>query len=442
LTKEAFNALLKTLEEPPAHVKFMFATTEPEKVIPTILSRCQRFDLRRIPSALIVKHLSEIAKKENVQIDDAALHAIARGADGGMRDAESTLDQLISFCGKEITEPDVLSMFGLAARSQILALAGAVLAGETEAALRQLHELAHQGKDIGRLVSELLGHFRNLLIFQVSRGDLRMIEASEAEAAALKEQSALLHTDALTRMLEVLTDCEGRLRDTTSKKILVEVALLKMIEARDAVSIDTVLQQIQQLRSGAPAAARPAATPAAKAASPPRTVAATSSPPAAAPLPAVATPPGDVDLQQLWSGLVEAVGRANPFVKSYFVEAHPVSFNKNVLTIGFDPEFADHLLLVDNSKNHTLLQTKLAELGHPHAQAKFIKAEAPPQSKTATPAPPPPPPPAPAAKPVAVAETPKQPKETPSPKKDDFKNDPLIQKALEIFKGQIVEVRT
>src|SRR5208337_4197437 len=132
LTKEAFNALLKTLEEPPAHVKFMFATTEPEKVLPTILSRCQRFDLRRIPTALIVKHLEQIAKNEDVKIDPAALHAIARGADGGMRDAESTLDQLISFCGREITEPDVLSMFGLVSQSQILALAEAVLSGETE----------------------------------------------------------------------------------------------------------------------------------------------------------------------------------------------------------------------------------------------------------------------------------------------------------------------
>src|SRR5271156_99051 len=127
LSTAAFNALLKTLEEPPAHVKFMFATTEPEKVLATILSRCQRFDLRRIPTALIVKHLGEIARQENVQIDDAALHAIARGADGGMRDAESTLDQLISFCGREIAEADVLSMFGLAAHGQILALADAVL---------------------------------------------------------------------------------------------------------------------------------------------------------------------------------------------------------------------------------------------------------------------------------------------------------------------------
>src|SRR5215813_5794554 len=138
LSTAAFNALLKTLEEPPEHVKFMFATTDPEKVLPTILSRCQRFDLRRIPAASISKHLGVIAKKEKVQVDEAALHAIARGAEGAMRDAESTLDQLISFCGDKIEEPDVLSMFGLTAQSQLLELSRSVLAGEVEPALRQL----------------------------------------------------------------------------------------------------------------------------------------------------------------------------------------------------------------------------------------------------------------------------------------------------------------
>jgi hypothetical protein len=126
---------------------------------------------------------------------------------------------------------------------------------------------------------------------------------------------------------------------------------------------------------------------------------------------------------------VEAVSRASPFVRAYFVEAHPVSFVKNVLTIGFDPEFADHLPLVDNSKNHALVQTKLAELGHPHAQVKFIKAEAP-AKEAAAPSPPPPPAPAKAAPgPVSF-------------NKEDFKNDPLIRKALEVFKGQIVDVRS
>jgi DNA polymerase-3 subunit gamma/tau len=451
LTKEAFNALLKTLEEPPVHVKFMFATTEPDKVLPTILSRCQRFDLRRIPSALIVKHLSDIARQENVRIDEAALHAIARGADGGMRDAQSTLDQLISFCGKEIAEADVLSMFGLAARSQILALAAAVLGGQTEQALRLLNDLAQQGKDIGRLVSELLGHFRNLLIFQVSHGDLSLIEASEAEVAALQEQSARLRPDALTRVLEVLTDCEGRLRDTASKKILVEVALLKMIEARDAVSIDLVLKQLQELRSGAPATPPPsagAAPPAARAAKPPPAAAqALSAPPPPAGLPSgvppsgSSTPPDAADLPRLWAGLVEAVGRASPFLKTYFLEAHPVSFDKNLLTIGFDPEFADHLRLVDNARNHTLVRTKLAELGYPGALVKFVQADAPPHEPSAAPAPAPVT--APALAPAPAAPEPARPDPEPARAKgDDFKNDPLIQKALEIFKGQIAEVRS
>ena len=156
LSNSSFNALLKTLEEPPPYVKFLFATTDPEKVPSTILSRCQRFDLRRVPSALIVTHLGWIARQEGVEIDEAALYAIARGADGGMRDAESTLDQLISFCGSKIVEGDVLSMFGLTARGQILALAEAILNGEVERALRELNDLARNGKDLGRFLSDLL----------------------------------------------------------------------------------------------------------------------------------------------------------------------------------------------------------------------------------------------------------------------------------------------
>ena len=250
LSTAAFNALLKTLEEPPAHVKFMFATTDPEKVLPTILSRCQRFDLRRIPAALITKHLAEIAKKEKVKIDEAALHAIARGADGGMRDAESTLDQLISFCGDKIEEAGrAFDVRPRRAKSDSRFEQGRSR-GEIQTALTQLNELAQNGKDFGRLLSDLLNHFRNLLIFQISRGDLNLLEVSEAEAAALKEQSSLANTESFTRILEVFADAELSLRDAASKKILLEVALLKAIEARNAVSLDSVLKQLNQLRGG------------------------------------------------------------------------------------------------------------------------------------------------------------------------------------------------
>ena len=468
LTKEAFNALLKTLEEPPGHVKFMFATTEPEKVLPTILSRCQRFDLRRIPAALIVRHLAQIAKQEKVKIDDAALHAIARGADGGMRDAESTLDQLISFCGEKIQESDVLSMFGLTARSQILDLSRAILAGEVETSLRQLNELAKHGKDLGRLLSDLLNHFRNLLIFQVSNGDLRLLEVSETEAASLGEQASGVGSEALTRIMEVLTDCETRLRDAVSKKILIEVALLKAIESRNAASIDTVLKRLEESRRDNNAREivsipMPAPTPAPPPNAPPPVRAAgraaASTEPASlestgttASLAATNMSAGsDGELERLWHQVVDAVGRASPFTRSYLLEAHPVLFDQNLLTIGFDPEFADHLQLVDNAKNRTLIQTKLSEFGFSDAQVKFVRAEA--RANRPRPAEPPVEPASPSATAAAAPAAPKgaeeravpsqdKPKPGPGPfNQEDFKNDPLIQKALEIFKGQIIEVR-
>jgi DNA polymerase-3 subunit gamma/tau len=483
LTKEAFNALLKTLEEPPEHAKFLFATTEPEKVLATILSRCQRFDLRRIPAALIVQHLTQISAQEKVQVDPAALYAIARGAEGGMRDAESTLDQLISFCGNRIEEADVLSMFGLTAQRQLLSLSQAVLAGEIENTLRQLNELAGNGKDLARLLSDLLNHFRNLLIFQVSRGDLSMLEVSEAEAGALAEQAKLASSDGLTRILEVFGGAEMRLRDASSKKILVEVALLKAIEARNAMSLDTVLKQLQALRDGgAPRelACQPPAVPGALPAPAPRPMPARVetvpleiapvAPPPPAPLPAPpppaasieaaamvaapphspGSPPAPGDLVQLWAQLMEGVGRASPFTRSYLKDAQPVSFSKNLLTIGFDPEFEDHIGMVDNTRNRALLQTKLAELGHPNAQFKFIKAEpgvrpsgqilaSPPLPALKVTAAPKPSGATPAPTPVAVP--PKEKLASVPFNPEDFKNDPLIQKALEIFKGQIVEVR-
>jgi DNA polymerase III subunit gamma/tau len=444
LSTSSFNALLKTLEEPPGHVIFLFATTDPEKLPPTILSRCQRFDLRRIPAALITKHLAEIAKIEKVKIDRAALNAIARGADGGMRDAESTLDQLISFCGDKIEEADVLSMFGLAAESQILNVSKAVLNGEIQTALTELGQLAQGGKDLGRLLSDLLNHFRNLLIYQISRGDLNLLEVSESEAASLKEQSALAASDSLMRILDTFAEAELNVRDAASKRIFLEVALLKAIEARNAVPIDSVLKQLNQLRGhgGGPAQAVPSA---------PTSPSATAAPPAVRNVlrenieqPRQATAPGPVpaELNTLWANLVEGVGRVSPFVRTYLLEAHPVSFEMNLLVIGFDPEFGDHLGLVDNSRNHTVLQTKLAELGHPNCQVKFVEHEGAPASLPVS---------ATAAGEPAPEKTSAQPAASPTREtkekaavpfnKADFKNDPLIQKALEIFKGQIVEVR-
>jgi DNA polymerase III subunit gamma/tau len=351
----------------------------------------------------------------------------------------------------------VLSMFGLAARGQILDLSRAVLAGEIETALRGLNELARHGKDLGRLLSDLLSHFRNLLIYQVSKGDLSLLEVSEAEAALLADQAKGAGSEALTRIMEILTDCETRLRDATSKKILIEVVLLRAIEARNATSIDKVLKQLQQLRAGSDREIESVSAPAHAPATPPGAPSPSRGANPSLELPdasnsqlshapansaSTSTLPGAVDegdLEPLWHKVVEAVGRASPFTRSYLLEAHPISFGKNLFTIGFDPEFAEHLDLVDNPKSRTLIQTKLGEFGFPNAQVKFVKAELP----ASEPVPPTPPAKA-TTKPVAAgketAAPPAQAKSS-SVNKDDFKNDPLIRKALETFKGQIVEVR-
>ena len=169
LTSAAFNALLKTLEEPPAHVKFIFATTEPQKVLPTILSRCQRFDLHRIPANLIADHLQYIAGNEKVTLEPAAAHAIAKGADGGLRDAESMLDQLVAFCGETIAEQDVLSVFGFTSEQTVANFTEKILQGDTAAALELLYAEAEIGKDMMKLMSDLIAYLRDLLVFKGSR---------------------------------------------------------------------------------------------------------------------------------------------------------------------------------------------------------------------------------------------------------------------------------
>ncbi len=447
LTPAAFNALLKTLEEPPAHVKFMFATTDPEKVLPTILSRCQRFDLRRIPAALIVKHLARIAKAEKVHVENAALYAVARGADGAMRDAESTLDQLINFCGSKIVETDVLSMFGLAAQEQLLALAGAACKGDVETALHQLDQIARSGKDLGKLLSDLLNHFRNLLVYQVSGGDLGLLEVSENEAATLKDQASLTSAETTGRILESLADAEMRMRAAVSKRILFEVTLLKAARARNAVSIDSLLEKLHALRKDAGSDATPRAAPAVlnthggqaapargpdrptRRSAPVELTSENDRTPDPSPAPAIICQETETvaepDLGALWSGLLDAVGRASPFTRSYLVKGAPISFADNALVIGFEPDCAEYLPLIDVPRNHALLKTKLKELGFASGQVKFKRVEAGSLPRAAAPAP--------SEKPTGTEPGKLDPAE--------FKNDPLVKQALEVFKGTIADVR-
>jgi DNA polymerase-3 subunit gamma/tau len=242
LSTAAFNALLKTLEEPPAHVKFVFATTDPQKVLPTIISRCQRFDLKPIPSALIAQRLRLISDKEKVKVTDGALSCIARMADGGMRDAQSILDQMISFCGSDITEPDVLDVYGLVSAERISELAAALAAGEHRRMIEIVDQCDEAGRDLVRLLTDLQAFVREALLEAIAKG------------GSTDRLGSPLTTEQITRMLDALREGESSVKLGLAEKINFEVTLLKAVESSRARSIDSLIRELTALADEAPVA--------------------------------------------------------------------------------------------------------------------------------------------------------------------------------------------
>ncbi len=240
LSTAAFNALLKTLEEPPAHAKFIFATTEVQKVLPTIISRCQRFDLKPIPTELIVQRLKKIAVAEKIKASDAALASIARMADGGMRDAQSIFDQMISFCGNEVSEADVLDVYGLVAGEKIAALASALAAGDHQKIVELVDEADENGRDLYRLLVDVQAHIRGALLGAIAKGG-----SSDA-------LGTVMTTEQLTRLLDGLREGENGVKHGLSEKINFEVALLKAVEASRARAIDSLIKEIATLADSLP----------------------------------------------------------------------------------------------------------------------------------------------------------------------------------------------
>ncbi|MBR4654235.1 MAG: DNA polymerase III subunit gamma/tau [Kiritimatiellae bacterium] len=254
LSSAAWNALLKTLEEPPPYVRFIFATTEGDKMLATIVSRCQRFDLRRIQTHQIVERLSYICGKEGIKASEDALLAIARGAEGGMRDALSSLDQLFAFKGGEVTEEDALNVFGLVSRSELEALAGAILTGDAATILRAVDRFDSAGKNMRRLSSELMTHFRNLVVFQSLGGSASGLEATPEQIKTLSEQAKLCPPARIFRVTDLLAEMEDRLRHVLSVRTFIEMTLLRASRVATVASIEELLKAVRELRAGIPAA--------------------------------------------------------------------------------------------------------------------------------------------------------------------------------------------
>jgi len=232
LSTAAFNALLKTLEEPPEHVKFFFATTEAHKVLPTIVSRCQRFEFRPISDAVIAEKLAQIAQAEEIKVEAEALKSIARLANGGMRDAQSILDQMISFCGSDIAESDVLDVYGLVSAERIAELAKALGSLDFPAIIATVDAFVEEGRDLYRILIDLEAHCREALLDAIHNG------------GSTEQLGTALTTESVMRLLDALHRGEASVQKGLSEKVNFEVVLLKAAEESRSRAIDSLIKQV------------------------------------------------------------------------------------------------------------------------------------------------------------------------------------------------------
>ena len=415
LSTAAFNALLKTLEEPPEHVKFIFATTEPQKVLPTILSRCQRFDLHRIPANLIAQHLQFIAKKEKITLETAAAHAIARGAEGGLRDAESMLDQLVAFCGEKISERDVLSVFGFTSEQTMIDLTGRILRGETPAAIDLLHQQSESGKDMMRLMADLIAYLRDLLVFK-AKPDALKEDVDVDVQKSLAAQAELISTDRLLELIDQFAAAEGRMKWAPNKKLHFEVAIIKAIQSLGQATLDEVIEKLGELRDngGAPTPAAPSVQPVAGMGDAGRRDKADASrvginDPGYSKA-RVEEKSATVEPQRLWERVLARIPAQKGFVRNSASAAHVLGIEGRNLKLGFAAGDKAMMDILGTQANRKFVETLLHEITGKDLSLKLTVNE------------------------ELASRNAAVPEHSPS---NDFKDDPLIHEAIELFNAKV-----
>lgn len=244
LTTEAFNALLKTLEEPPPRVVFILATTELHKVPSTILSRCQHFNFRAIGYHEVLGQLKKIAAEERIQISDEALNAIARASEGSMRDAQSQLDQIIAFCGNEIGDEQVRDLLGIVPQQMLDDFTSAIVRQDARKVLELIEQLVSSGLNLQHFVREMLAHFRNLLMVKIAGEDPKLVPLAPAEMGRARDLAAHFSEEDLTRFFQILVAAEGEMRWSSQPRFHLEMALTRVLHAKRLVSIEELIDQL------------------------------------------------------------------------------------------------------------------------------------------------------------------------------------------------------
>jgi len=406
LSGSAFNALLKTLEEPPEHVVFILATTEPQKLPATIISRCQRFDFHRLTVPEIIGYMQYILKADGASVEPDGLRIIARAADGGMRDALSLLDQCLSFCGGKVTAKDVQNVLGIMDENFLFDMADTLLSGDAKGALTDLDQVVRQGRDMAVFAGELAGHLRSLLLAKAC-GDCADLLAVTADRMARYQKQAQKHANArILYAMEKLMAVQNDMRYFPSPRMLLETVLVRIAQPVDDESVEALSARLalveEKLKNGVPAPApahasapapsaapvydedyipepppeegylppeayepEPAPAPAAPQPRPepkPQPRMEPPAPKAEAPRPKPAPQPaagGDADA--LWKQVLARVQKVNAFVRQLAAYGQAAELTEEQLTVTFPPEYAGKLKML-NSRSVATIQGELDAL--------------------------------------------------------------------------------
>jgi DNA polymerase-3 subunit gamma/tau len=347
LTREAFNTLLKTLEEPPPHVKFIFATTEVHKLPDTIVSRCQRFDFRRITGADIVRRLRQVADEEKLDVQDAVLAAVSRASHGSMRDAESILDQVVSYKAKGLTEDDVAAVRGGGGGASLAALTGALRSGDAAKVFSALASIFAAGVDVAAFTDQLLERFRALLAVKVCGKNPDVVDLPEAELAEREKEAEGFTLEALLYFIQLVLEARRRIREGANPRIVLEVSLVKMSRAADLVTLSDALRLAAPASAPAPSpAAAPAADPAGD--EEPLRV-----PPVAA---FEGTPSTLEEAQGAWPRVVAGVKAKSIFAGALLPNVRIARFAGDELSLVLPPSFKFQLARLEDPKNRGVIE--------------------------------------------------------------------------------------
>lgn len=351
LTPEAFNALLKTLEEPPAHVKFIFATTQPHKVPSTILSRCQRFDFRRIATKDILANLKQISKEEKINIKDEALGLIAKYSDGSLRDAQVTLDQIASFSSGKVGEDDVTRMLGLVDDEILFGLSGAIGKKDASGALKIIDRISNEGKDIVQVVLAMIEHFRNIAIMKVASDGGSLIDAGEDKVEAYRQESRKFTVEEILYVIYTMSNAIDFIRKTSLARIPFEAAVVKLARRDSIVPLGGMIERVETAGKGMP---RIQSTEH-RVQSTENKVQKTEN--------ETPSKPGNIDeIAGSWSAVVNYVKSKKISAGSYLQEGYPVNIDAKFLYIGFSKECQFHKEVLDSAENKRLIEDAVKDV--------------------------------------------------------------------------------